>query len=430
MGLRRPHEWAELARAFAERKYLCAGVSETWMVGTGRNELYDAGSNVYLVCTGLDSKDSPARGKWGVGFCLSSRAYKCWKQSGQQLITKSARVASIRFDLKDKNGRLMAFSHTRGRAMQQNAAAAEKLKFFSDLSSCLSTSQPKDFAVLTMDTNCSVGRMAPNLPTRECKSSVIGQHGEPRVNDAGLVLKSWLAGHCLHAVSTHYKRRCRTFGSSEGCGTWRHPRSQKRCQNDHIFVSKGLLPRVNNCRSQAPMCHSDHLAVKATFRVQAKLAQKPKPTLTEEIKARDYMVLRPFCPSFDAAEFTKFLENVRKSTRSQQKEADDTRLPACEMLQCAVQEAAQQLPIRAKPSAGWHEARLSTLEPLRLHRNALTRKWIKSGKRDPRLEEAKRSAARDMNKAASGCFNAHVQEKWGEQTNPSTVGGPSPGGRR
>jgi hypothetical protein len=229
-----------------------------------------------------------------------------------------------------------------------------------------------------MDTNCSVGRMAPNLSTKEHEQSVIGQHGEPHVNDAGLALKSWLADHCLCVVSTHFKRRCRTFGSNDGRGTWRHPRSQKRHQNDHIFVSKGLLPRVNNCRSQAPSCHSGHLAVKATFRVQVKLAQAPKPTLAEEIKARDHAALRPFQPSFDVAEFTNFISNVRKSIASQQKEPVDARLPTCEMLQRAMQEAAQQLPLRAKPSAGWCEAHSRTLGPLRLHRNALVREWIKS----------------------------------------------------
>jgi hypothetical protein len=38
MGLRRPQKWPELARALAERKFLCAGISETWMTGTGRQE--------------------------------------------------------------------------------------------------------------------------------------------------------------------------------------------------------------------------------------------------------------------------------------------------------------------------------------------------------------------------------------------------------
>jgi hypothetical protein len=92
VGLRRPHKRAGLARAFAERKRSRAGVSEAWMVGTGRNELYGAESKARLVHAGLDSKDSPARGKWGIEFCLSARACKRWKQSGQQLMTKSARV--------------------------------------------------------------------------------------------------------------------------------------------------------------------------------------------------------------------------------------------------------------------------------------------------------------------------------------------------
>jgi hypothetical protein len=53
--------------------------------------------------------------------------------------------------------------------------------------------------------------------------------------------------------------------------------------------------------------------------------------------------------------------------------------------------------------------------------------WIKSGKRDPRLEEAKRSAARDVNRAVSGCFNARVQEKVGGADESFNGGWTKPG---
>ena len=136
-------------------------------------------------------------------------------------------------------------------------------------------------------------------------------HGEPHVNEAGRELKSWLAERNLCAVSTHFKNR---RGRGEGRGTWRHPRSKKLYQNDHVFVVRGVLPRVNNCRRQEPLCRSDHLAVKATTRACVKLAQKAPPSDPEAIKARNHLVSRPFTPRFDARELTEVAGGIGDCT--------------------------------------------------------------------------------------------------------------------
>ena len=154
-------------------------------------------------------------------------------------------------------------------------------------------------AVLTMDTNCSIGVMPQRVSKEEELQSVVGRRGEPRANPAGEALKSWLAEHSTCAASTHFQPRHRQ--TTRGFGTWCHPRSRVRCQNDHVFVSKKMLPRVNNCYIQAPLCDSDHCAVKLTFRVQVKLSKTPKPSQSDAAKLTDYRVLRPFTPSFDPA---------------------------------------------------------------------------------------------------------------------------------
>ena len=60
---------------------------------------------------------------------LDHRAYKAGKKPGQQLEMKSARVGTIRVNLTDEGRRPFISPLTHGRAMQQNAAAAEKLEF-------------------------------------------------------------------------------------------------------------------------------------------------------------------------------------------------------------------------------------------------------------------------------------------------------------
>ena len=148
-------------------------------------------------------------------------------------------------------------------------------------------------------------------------------------------------------------------------------------------MSRGLLPRVISCHNQAPLCQTNHLAVKATIKVRVKLAHALKSPEPQLIKRRDHLILRPFTPSFDVIEFSSFIANVRRGIQLQsQEDVDKVPTYTCEMLQRTMQYGALRLPIREKPSSEWWSANAFLLEPLRLHRNALLRKWGSRGRLD------------------------------------------------
>ena len=76
------------------------------------------------------------------------------------------------------------------------------------------------------------------------------------------------------------------------------------------------------------------MAVKVTMRVRVKLAQAPKPSQPDRIKARNHNAIRPFTPSFDPAIFTQYQGCVRQRRRLP-KSGDDPP-PKCEVLQLAM----------------------------------------------------------------------------------------------
>ena len=167
----------------------------------------------------------------------------------------------------------MALTHAY--APQQSACADDKAQFYSELDIAMTNSSGADLIVMTMDTNCAIGSLKKDATPQEELASTCGKYGEIHVNCAGRVLNNWLASHTssMYAASTHFRHSQRR---TEGYGTWRHPRSLKLYQNDHVFIQRSMLNRIIHCRSQAPLCQSDHLSVKATIRVQIKLAKKQR----------------------------------------------------------------------------------------------------------------------------------------------------------
>jgi hypothetical protein len=145
---------------------------------------------------------------------------------------QSERVGTIQLDIRDTDNNLITLSMTHGYAMQQGATTETHNKFYADLNSAMTSSKPNDIVVITMDTNCSIGAQRQDGAENENDESVVGQHGEHHINQAGRALRSWLANHQLYAASTHFRPR----NKQQGYGTWRHPRSHKTYQNDHIFV--------------------------------------------------------------------------------------------------------------------------------------------------------------------------------------------------
>jgi hypothetical protein len=276
-GLRDGHKFSELARTFKQRNLFCAGISECWHSGDG--VLHRADADTWFVYRGLPTDENTARGKWGIGFMLSGRAKKLWKKSGCQLDVRSARVGTMRVQLNDGDNRPFFYSHAHGHSAQQDAGETQRAAFFADLDAGLATVQKGDFTALTMDTNCSIGIRSTCSTEDDAARSVCGRHGDPHVNSAGDFLKSWLMDRCTCATSTHFRPPSSRI--KDGYGTWKHVRNHRTHQNDHIFVKRALLPRVASCRNAAPLCHSsDHLAVRAQFRVRVRLQKKKKKALS------------------------------------------------------------------------------------------------------------------------------------------------------
>jgi hypothetical protein len=259
-----------------------------------------------------------------------------------------------------------AFQLTRTQLVQ-DAGETQRAAFFADLDAGLATVQKGDFTALTMDTNCSVGVRSTCSTEDDAARSVCGRHGDPRVNSAGDFLKSWLMDRCMHATSTHF--RPPSSRVKDGVGTWKHVRNHRTHQNDHIFVKRALLPRVASCRNAAPLCHGDHLAVRAQFRVRVRL-QKKKKSFIDYMKETCHNLLRAHVPSHNPFFEAQFLREVRAQPRTHADFFGPGK--TCERLCSAMQWGSfQSLPKRQRPSPEWCEKWKHALGPLVAHRNVL-----------------------------------------------------------
>jgi hypothetical protein len=181
-----------------------------------------------------------------------------------------------------KDNQPLSLAITHAYAPQQSASAEDREQFFADLDIAMTRAAHSDLNILTMDMNCSIGTLPKDSPPLEEKISVCGKYGDPHINRAGMTLKTWLSNYCMYATSTHFKHPTHR---RDGNGTWRHPQSKKLYQNDHIFIQRNQINRVIDSRSQAPSCHSDRPSIKATLRIQLKLAKKKAKCITDRIKA-------------------------------------------------------------------------------------------------------------------------------------------------
>ena len=170
-------------------------------------------------------------------------------------------------------------------------------------------------------------------------------------------MKDWLTHNGLHAVSTHFPPPTR----GHHFGTWKHPRSKGMHQNDHIFVSRAAVKAVKSCRNFSPLVASDHLLVKAVFRVFAKLAKRPV-TEADELRELDLDVLRPFCPTYNPVIDGLYREAVRFHLHSR----DLADMELCERGERAMITAAFEIiPRKHKHPADWCQAFRHRLDPLR-----------------------------------------------------------------
>jgi hypothetical protein len=297
---------------------------------------------------------------------------------------------------------MVTFCFQRGHAPQQNCAEEEAIAFWGEMQPTIDSAGEGATKVLTMDINASICIQRPHEDVPAC-----GPHGLERVSPAGGRLKDWLSQSGLCAISTHF---CPPAGG-HGFGTWKHPRSHNLCQNDHVFVSRSSLKVVKSCRNFSPLVVSDHLTVKAVFRVAAKLSQKGGDRLEAAVRGMDCDVLRPFAPSFNPVIAAQFRESFRTVFHA---ESD---LPTCERGEHAILMArVATLNRRKKRSADWRQSRRLKLGPLRDRTHATTKSHVRQRKRkklESKVVAAKSDAVRACNKYKSCCRDLCIQRKLG-----------------
>jgi hypothetical protein len=202
-----------------------------------------------------------------------------------------------------------------------------------------------------MDINASVGTRQPHEDFPAC-----GFFGLQRVNLSGERMKDWLTHNGLCAVSTHFPLPTQ----GHHFGTWKHPRPKGMHQNDHIFVSRAAVKTVKSYRNFSPLVVSDHLLVKAVFRVAAKLGKRAV-TEADELRRLDLDVLRPFCPTHNPV-----IDGLcREAVRFYHHCPDLAGMELCERGERAMITAALEIiPPKRKLSADWHQAFRRRLDPL------------------------------------------------------------------
>ena len=241
----------------------------------------------------------------------------------------------------------MHFVH--GCAIQQDASGALRDECCGHLDEGLDARKPGDFVIFTTDANCSIGTRADNE-----HDSVRGERGEPRRNAAGDFLCVWAGQRHLFAATTLFPGP----KPQNGHGTWRHPRTKKACQNDHVFVQNGRRHRVLQCKHSSPLCATDHLAVKLSVRVQDHLEKSPAATDAEKMVQLDHSVIRPFQPDFDPSTSMKWLQAVETHVLENVDGTHHDRLQAAMIHACL-----SILPKKQRKHKHWYKPRAHVLNP-------------------------------------------------------------------
>jgi len=387
---------------FVTRRLFICGVSEHWM--SGSDILVDEITGVHFVYIGHPEDDNSKSGKHGVGFMMSRKAFSMWRSQGSRLNRVSPRVISIEITLVDSHKAEVPFFFQHGYATQQNCPEVERDSFWLDMQGAFDLSPVGATRVLTMDINASIGTRQPHE-----ESSVCGFYGLQRVNPAGEKTKDWLQQNGMYAVSTHFAPPRSGFGY----GTWKHPRTKGMYQNDHVFVSRGSLKVVKSCRNFAPLVVSDHLLVKAVFRVAAKIQKNPQ-SEADDLRKLDFDVLRPFTPYYNPVVDGLYREASRFFFHS----SALSDLPLCERGERAMILAALEvLEKRHKSSADWYQSFRHRLDPVRDRMYATMKLYMrqrKGKKVDGAIRSAKEQAVAAYNKLKQYCKNVFIQDMLGK----------------
>ena len=115
--------------------------------------------------------------------------------------------------------------------------------FFEDYDAALKMCKINDTILAGMDRNSSMVTKYENL---------CGPFGVPHINDAGMIMHSFLSIRGLATATTFFQKKSHR--------TWIHPRSKSPHQLDHIITNRDKLCTVTDAGVTESMVVGDHHA--------------------------------------------------------------------------------------------------------------------------------------------------------------------------
>ena len=339
LGLKSEARLEELFYGLTNRNLLAVCMQETW-----RTAATLMNGNCRLFLAGLKEDDMKSnRGEQGVGIALSQRGVEAWKEAGSILHDDlGGRIIALRLKMKDEKSRPVNIFLVSAYCPVGKADPDLWEEFLERLDTCISRKATDDILLIGMDSNSSIGTMKRNnLPSM----TSVGPHGLNHLNLAGERLRSYLEVNSLVALTTYFKK--------SSYATWIHPRSKKPHQIDHFITSKRDFGRVIDAGRTYPMLDSDHLAIKCTLRIAARLKKRSKSARQQLLKLDTAILKNPE----KSSEFCKLV--------SEKFNADVSASDTYTKLSTAMESAAKaKLPVKPKAQPSWflsEEGKLSKL---------------------------------------------------------------------
>ena len=151
-----------------------------------------------------------------------------------------------------------------------------KESFYSQLSAIVQKTSSTERLMILGDFNARVGANSSAWP------DILGSHGYGNMNDNGQRLLEFCSIHKLCVPSSFFQ------GSNSSKVTWRHPRSKRWHQLDHVLVKREHLKEVTHCRSlHSADCDTDHALLRCKLRMVPNKFHyaRPKPTPRLDVSA-------------------------------------------------------------------------------------------------------------------------------------------------
>ena len=366
-GDKRREKIETLINVMRDHKHDIACIQETHLPGTYEKYI----SEFYFMHHGPESQ-AGTRGSGGVGIILSPRAFKAWKEAGQEAPHLSGIIAgttrfigtTLRFiDQNEKPMDIFISSIYHPSDKSNPSENATNITTFHSKITSIFQSLPSNVTIISGgDINAKVGNCTSNSTldtSRIGARKIIGKFNNKKFNVKGNALLEFHDDNKLCLANTFFQhKRFNTYLDPKGI--WH--------SYDFWAVSQNALKAVLDAKVTNLGVHSDHAAIQITFRIANSFGPKrAKNHRAPKIPKIDWRLLR------DPARKLAFNEAV-KTTVFESEKSSDNKISYNDFNKAILISAQENLTIR-RNRKDWFKLEKDILfEKIRLRNDAMTRK--------------------------------------------------------